>query len=360
MPPTSTKTRKTRARSAREPHSQIVQIDPGATDQIPDDLFSWLESVAPDVRALQVQTLRRSDEGRERWRSTGLVFETDDAQDPEILAGQVLALAAPALATEDAHRLRVEARCCEAPRRRKSPRMAIDHGQIETLATAKQRATSTSDFLELKNAARQDARAMTEIVIKSAQAVQNMTETLGASLAKVWEVQALAAQEKGAAWAKVEIAKLEAAQAESERTQTAMVQQQALKMLETYAPAIVAHVTTKDPQKTIEAMPAHTEHTNALPQSTSEHLAAIVHACSDAQRQTLQGLIGSDRYDAIMIALSSEGDPAEIDQQITDHLRALRTEFRDASPDRQQQTLRDSFALGPIALELQQLLTRLD
>jgi hypothetical protein len=340
---------------------QILQIDGSPRDDLPDSLFFWLESVAADVRNLHASATRTDADRRERWRSIGVAYDAPAGATLEELASACAGLVRHAQADPTIDRLRFVAACDAPPSRRTSPRYRVDASGLEDLSRdAKKRAAVDLEYNDVRTHARADAKAMMTIVIESAQAVQNMTQTLGESLARIWETQAEHAKVQGSAYAQVEIAKMDhAVRAQELAAETARTDR-LLGVLGQVAPAIAAHISTRgDGGATVAAMQAAPADDTPPPPhgpKTAE-LAAILSEIGEDKIPTIAEIAGEDLWAPIWAALHDDADPAAQEAAVAAGLGAVREHVEAMPAGERADKLPALMGLGPAAWRLHTLIS---
>ena len=335
---------------------------PGPAD-IPDSLFAFLELHAPTCTEVRAQTTRTTDEKRNRWRNAGHALRCEQNTDPNLLAQGLAELARHLSAEPDLDRVRIVARCEDAPRRRYSGHYVLGSmGFEEPERGHRGSASGRDDYNDIRTHARADSRAMMAIVIESAQAVQSMTATMGEALAKIWETQASNARSHNEAFAQVEIAKLEHAARAQELAADSARTDRLLGVLGQVAPAIAAHVKTGgDPGATVRAMqPApETQDAPAVTHGpTTSQLCAILAELGDDGIATLARVAGEALWSPLWAAVSDDSDPEAQEVAVVASLRAIRAHVEGMEAADKTAALGELMTLGAPALALHGLISK--
>ena len=346
---------------------QILQTARVPSEDLPESLFFWLESTVDEIREIKISATRHEDQKRERWRTIGVTYDAPNGATLEELAHACADLVEHARKDPDLERVRFVAICNDGPARRISPRYFVDADGIEDITRgAKKRGAVDLEYNDVRVHARADAKAMMTIVIESAQAVQNMTQTLGESLARIWETQAEHAKIQGSSYAQVEIAKMDHSVRAQELAAETARSDRLLGVLGQVAPAIAAHISTRgDAGATVAAVTAPEPAADSPADvSVSTHgpktaeLAAILAELGDAKIPTIAEIAGADLWDPIWAALQDDTDLAIQEAAISAGLGAVRARVEAMPAAERTAKIPALLGLGAPAWRLHALITQ--
>jgi len=342
---------------------QMLLQGADAVDELPDSLISFLELHAPVCVGLRAQTTRTDDEKRERWRNSGVALRCDPDTDVLELAAGVVELSKHVRAESNVNRVRIIATCNEAPRRRRSGSYVVTADGFEEYQRGGKSESNRDEYNDMRQHARADSRAMMAIVIESAQAVQQMTSTLGESLAKIWETQASHANSHNDAFAKVEIAKLDHAARAQELAAETEKNNRLMGMLGQVAPAIAAHIKTGgDPSATLAAMPAAPDTQTADTQEPTHgpktaEISAILMELDDAGIETLAAVVGPTHWEPLWSALQSDADKTAQETAVVACLESISKQIDTMTAEQKNEAITKILSLGAPAFRLHSLFT---